>query len=570
MIRTSTISLVVAAVLGSTITAAAQSNSGAYLAARQASFESDYDAAASYFSRALISDPSNPILLENAVTAFVGVGNTDGAVQIAQRLAGLGNDFQVANIVVFADMAAEGDWEDILSAQAEGLNVLPVYDSLLDAWALVGAGRMGDALAAFDAIADTPGVQAFGLYHKALALGAVGDFEGAVAIFTGENGPRIRLTRRGLVAQAKILGLIGREADAIASIVEAFGTDLDAEMQQLITTLETDPSSLLAPVTNAAQGVAELNYSIASAVSGETSDSYTLLFSRMAEFLNPDHVDALLLSAGLLESLESYDLATESYDRVPREHPAFLSAELGRAGALRRSGKSDAAIEVLSQLGESHGDQPDVHVELGDVLRRMERYGEATVPYDRAIEIYGEPQEFHWPVYFARGITHEREGLWDKAEADFRQALLLRPEQPQVLNYLGYSFVEMKTNLDEALDMIERAVALEPESGYIADSLGWVYYQLGRYEEAVDPMERAVELVPVDPIITDHLGDVYWAVGRYREAEFQWHRALSFITDETDLSDIDPDRIRRKLEVGLYSVLEEEGAEPLRVVNDDG
>ena len=563
MIRTSTISLIVAAVVGSTITAAAQSNSGAYLAARQASFESDYDAAASYFSRALISDPSNPILLENAVTAFVGVGNTDGAVQIAQRLAGLGNDFQVANIVVFADMAAEGDWEDILSAQAEGLNVLPVYDSLLDAWALVGAGRMGDALAAFDAIADTPGVQAFGLYHKALALGAVGDFEGAVAIFTGENGPRIRLTRRGLVAQAKILGLIGREADAIASIVEAFGTDLDAEMQQLITTLETDPSSLLAPVTNAAQGVAELNYSIASAVSGETSDSYTLLFSRMAEFLNPDHVDALLLSAGLLESLESYDLATESYDRVPREHPAFLSAELGRAGALRRSGKSDAAIEVLSQLGESHGDQPDVHVELGDVLRRMERYGEATVPYDRAIEIYGEPQEFHWPVYFARGITHEREGLWDKAEADFRQALLLRPEQPQVLNYLGYSFVEMKTNLDEALDMIERAVALEPESGYIADSLGWVYYQLGRYEEAVDPMERAVELVPVDPIITDHLGDVYWAVGRKREAEFQWLRALSFDPEEDEA-----DRIRRKLEVGLDVVLEEEGSEPLAVARD--
>lgn len=563
MIRTSTISLVVAAVLGSTITAAAQSNSGAYLAARQASFESDYDAAASYFSRALISDPSNPVLLENAVTAFVGVGNTDGAVQIAQRLAGLGNDFQVANIVVFADMAAEGDWEDILSAQEEGLTVLPVYDSLLDAWALVGAGRMGDALAAFDAIADTPGVQAFGLYHKALALGAVGDLEGAVAIFTGENGPRIRLTRRGLVAQAKILGLIGREADAIASITEAFGNDVDAELQELMATLESDPSSLVAPVTNAAQGVAELNYSIASAVSGETADSYTLLFSRMAEFLNPDHIDALLLSAGLLESLESYDLATKTYDRVPREHPAFLSAELGRAGALRRSGKSDAAIEVLSQLGESHGEQPDVHVELGDVLRRMERYGEATVPYDRAIEIYGDPQEFHWPVYFARGITHEREGLWDKAEADFRQALALRPEQPQVLNYLGYSFVEMKTNLDEALDMIERAVALEPESGYIADSLGWVYYQLGRYEEAVDPMERAVELVPVDPIITDHLGDVYWAVGRKREAEFQWLRALSFDPEEDEA-----DRIRRKLEVGLDVVLEEEGSEPLAVARD--
>ncbi|MEM6741720.1 MAG: hypothetical protein AAF646_16545, partial [Pseudomonadota bacterium] len=144
-------------------------------------------------------------------------------------------------------------------------------------------------------------------------------------------------------------------------------------------------------------------------------------------------------------------------------------------------------------------------------------------------------------------------------------ALELNPGQPSVLNYLGYSFVEMRTNLEEAMQMIREAVAARPDSGHIVDSLGWGLYRLGEYEEAVVHMERAAELLPVDPIINDHLGDVYWAVGRKVEAQFQWHRALSF-----DPEPEDAERIRRKLEVGLDLVLEEEGAAPLEVAGDEG
>ena len=163
-----------------------------------------------------------------------------------------------------------------------------------------------------------------------------------------------------------------------------------------------------------------------------------------------------------------------------------------------------------------------------------------------------------------RGIAHERLKQWDKAEADLRRALELKPGQPQVLNYLGYSFVELRTNMDEALDMIVRAVKAQPNDGYITDSLGWVLYRMGRYQEAVPHMERAAELVPVDPIINDHLGDVYWAVGRKREARFQWNRALSFDPEEQDA-----ERIRRKLAVGLDKVLEEEGAAPISLANEN-
>src|SRR5690606_16124011 len=164
-----------------------------------------------------------------------------------------------------------------------------------------------------------------------------------------------------------------------------------------------------------------------------------------------------------------------------------------------------------------------------------------------------------WVLYYTRGIAHERTKDWPAAEADFRKALELRPDQPAVLNYLGYSYLERKENYDEALAMIEKAVAERPDDGAIVDSLGWALYRLGRYEEAVGHLEKAVELMPVDSVVNDHLGDIYWAVGRTREAEFQWKRALSFEPDTEE----EATRIRRKLEVGLDVVLKEEGAEPL-------
>ena len=215
----------------------------------------------------------------------------------------------------------------------------------------------------------------------------------------------------------------------------------------------------------------------------------------------------------------------------------------------------------MQQLAKARPKVAVVWSTLGDILRRQERFSEAAAAYDRAIADLPTEQPGQWVVYYTRGICHEREKDWAAAEADFRKALELSPNQPQVLNYMGYSFLEMNTNLDEALSMIERAVAAKPEDGYIVDSLGWALYRMGRYEEAVARMEKAVELMPVDSIVNDHLGDVYWAVGRQREAEFQWKRALSFEPE----SEEDATRIRRKLEVGLDAVLAEEGAEPLAV-----
>jgi tetratricopeptide (TPR) repeat protein len=301
-------------------------------------------------------------------------------------------------------------------------------------------------------------------------------------------------------------------------------------------------------------GMAEAFFTLAAILAGETAPTFTLINARAATILRPDHVDALVLTGELLDSQSQYDLADAALRRVPRDDPSFFGAEIARAEVLMSADRDEAALEVLLALTRSNPDEISVWTAYADALRRMERFGAAGDAYDRALALSGGDAPRDWFLFYARGIARERTGDWSSAEADFRRALELNPEQPAVLNYLGYGLVEERIKLDEALDMIERAVAARPDDGYITDSLGWVLYRLGRYDEAVAPMERAVQLLPLDPIINDHLGDVLWTVGREREAEFQWRRALSLDPEPEDEA-----RIRRKLDIGLDEVIAAEG-----------
>lgn len=550
--------------LAQTTSSGVFSGAGAYLGARHAGNVNEFDQAARKYTEALLNDPGNLGLMEGAVVSQIAQGKPENALAVAKLLLAQSPDNQIANMVVLAAASKSDEFESVLKSIDEEHGVGPLVDGLLGAWAAAGMGQMSDALARFDEVATSQGLESFGFYHKALALILVGDFEGADAIFSGKVGGTLPPTRRGIIAHAEVLSQLERGDEAVAIIDDVFGSQLDPGIEAIRENLVAGKPLERMSVRSVQDGMAEVFFSVASALDGESDDSYALLYARIAEYLRPDHSDAHLLSAVLLERLGQYDLATLAYRAVPREDPAYYAAEQGRADALRRAGREDAAIEVIEQLTRSHGELPPVHITLGDMMRSKEDYAAAIKSYSKALDLYEEESAGQWVIYFARGIAYEREDDWKRAEADFRKALALQPDQPQVLNYLGYSYLEMKTNYDEALDMIERAVAARPNDGYITDSLGWGYYRVGRYEEAVVQMERAVELMAVDPIVNDHLGDVYWAVGRKREAEFQWSRALSFEPEEEDAA-----RIRRKLEIGLDAVLVEEGGDPLKVANED-
>ncbi|WP_255449693.1 tetratricopeptide repeat protein [Shimia ponticola] len=537
--------------------------SGSYLAARQAAADRDFKSAARFYTEALNRHPGNHAHMENAMAAYLALGDMPAASDLAQRMLQSGSNSQIAHMVSVTNDLMAGSFTTVTDSLSEATRIGPLVDSLVHAWSLIGDGYTDDGLSAFDAIADDNGLREFALYHKALALGMVGEYGGAEAILSGEAEGPITHTRRGIIARAQMLSQLDRNADAITLITEVFGTSPDATLSSLLRRLRAGEPIPFTQVKSASDGAAEVFYTIGAALNGEARDSYSLLYTRLAEALDPAHIDAILLSAEYLEKLGRHDLATAAYDRVPRNAPEFVSAELGRASALSSDDRPDAAVEVLSQLAEAFPDDPNIHIRLGDTLRRMESYRDAADAYDAGIALYTESSPRQWFTYFARGITHERSGNWDAAEADFRHALTLQPEQPQVLNYLGYSLVEKNLKLDEALAMIETAAIARPDSGHIMDSLGWVLYRLGRADEAVAPMEAAVELMATDPIINDHLGDVYWSVGRYTEARFQWNRAMSFGPEEEDAN-----RIRRKLDIGLDAVLAEEKEAAIAVAQD--
>ncbi|GLO71768.1 hypothetical protein MACH17_32850 [Phaeobacter inhibens] len=545
---------------------------GAYLAARAATLDSDFQASADYYIRALVRDPQNQLLMEHVVFARLALGDIKGAAPVAERLSEMGARSQVANIVMTASLVMAEDYPAIIervTSQPDGqYEINALVDGLLLGWAHLGAGSVSDALAQFDQLGEKEGLGLFAGYHRALALASVGDYEGAEALFAADEGQLTNTSRRAVIARLEILSQLGRNDKALEVLSEAFSGQLDPGLAALSERLQNDETLPYALAATPQQGIAEVFFTMGAALNGEMADDYVLMYARVAAALREDHVDALLLAAELFDQLGRYTLSIDLYKQVPRDHPDYHAAELGRAEALRRAAKPDAAAEVLQQLARDFPKEVPVHTNLGDLLRQQEDYGGAVAAYDTALDLMDESVEGRWFLLYARGICHERLKNWEQAEADFRAALEIRPDQPQVLNYLGYSLVEKQIKLDEALSMIERAVAARPDAGYIVDSLGWVLYRLGRYEEAVGHMETAVELMPVDPVVNDHLGDVYWAVGRAREAEFQWKRALSFIDPEDTDSEADPDRIRRKLETGLDAVLAEEGAAPLKVAHD--
>ncbi|WP_299642785.1 tetratricopeptide repeat protein [uncultured Ruegeria sp.] len=549
------------------VPAYSESSAGSYLAGRQAIYESDYSAAERYYAQALRFDPQNALLLESVVVARIALGEVARALPVAQQIEKANLPSQAARMVISVNLIAEGKFDELLARDPETQGVGPLVDGLMIAWAYLGQGEMTKAMDQFDSVATQDGLREFALYHKAMALASIGDFEGAEAILADNDGTVARFSRRAALARTEILSQLDRNEDAIQFLDEVFVAGSDPTIETYLSQLEAGETLPFTHVRSAQDGMAEIFFTVGAALNSEASADYVLLYTRLASFLRPDHVDAILLSADLLENLQQYDLAVEAYRLVPADSNDHHAAELGRAEVLDRSGKTDAAVEVLQNLASLNPDLPGVHVALADLQRRQENYAAAVASYDTAIALTDSAAGGNWFLHYARGISHERLKHWDQAEADFRRALELNPDQPQVLNYLGYSLVERKEKLDEALDMIERAVAARPDSGYIVDSLGWVLFRLGRYDEAVEHMERAVELMPVDPVVNDHLGDVYWAVGRAREAEFQWSRALSFIDPEDADGEADPDRIRRKIEVGLDAVLAEEGSEPLKVAN---
>ncbi len=303
---------------------------------------------------------------------------------------------------------------------------------------------------------------------------------------------------------------------------------------------DLDAGKPLSPlIATARDGAAETLYGLGGANSTRQGDELAaLIYLRLALLIRPDHDLAAVTVANLLADMKQSTPSIDAYESVPKSSPMRESADIQVALSLDEQGRNEQAMQRMQAIVASHPQDPDAWSSLGSLQRSAKDFEAASRSYDKAIELIGTPDAGHWTLFYFRGICNERSKQWPKAEADFKKALEVYPDQPLVLNYLGYSWVDKGQNLDEAFKMLQRAVDLKPTDGYIVDSLGWAHFKLGHYQEAAQQLERAIELKPADPVVNDHLGDAYWKVGRKTEAHFQWNHARDMGPEPEDLPNI--------------------------------
>ncbi|MDA0787143.1 MAG: tetratricopeptide repeat protein [Proteobacteria bacterium] len=505
---------------------------GRFLAARHAESVGNLVAAADLTAGVLDAVPDSEIMRRRAHLVMVGAGRFDEAAAIADELIAIRPEDPLIVYTLVVRALHQGDYARSLalldSVPESGVN--GIIAPLLKAWSLSGAGRTADAVATLDTMAQNAGLAPVAGFHQAVIADLGGDVAGAEAAFrrtlaASADRPSLQLVD----VFARFLIRNGKSAEASTLV-----TDFAARNPQTLLIEPTlavvegraAPDRLFADVS---AGSAEVFRNVASLLNREQLRTEALLFTRMALDLAPEDAGAKYSLAQLLEARERGDLAIEVYEKIDPRSPYSWYARLGIADALHAQGESDEAIRGLRAMTSERPERADAPRALADLLRVTERFDDAVTAYDLAVErLDGDPD---WGLLYTRGIALERAKRWDRAEQDFLKALDLSPDQPLVLNYLGYSWVEQGVQLDRAREMIETAVEKRPRDGYITDSLGWVLYRLGDFENAVVHLERAAALESGDPVINDHLGDAYWVVGRKLEARFQWLRALSLEPD---------------------------------------
>jgi tetratricopeptide (TPR) repeat protein len=347
--------------------------------------------------------------------------------------------------------------------------------------------------------------------------------------------------------------------DAAAAVYEAFDKKLSRHPLVQEGIREAKAGKKMPPLVNSAQaGAAEALYGIGASLTRRGAEDLALVYLQLALYLEPTHSLALLSLGDLYETVKRPQLAIKAYERVPANSPLKRNAQIQLATNLDTVERSEDGMKILKGLTEADPKDIESIMALGNIERGKKKFAECGDTYTLAIDALPASSDQNWVYYYFRGICYERSKQWPKSEADLKKALELKPEQPHVLNYLGYSWIDQGLNLDDGMKMIRRAVEQRPDDGYIVDSLGWAYYRIGNYEEATKHLERAIDLRPEDPTINDHLGDAYWRVGRKLEAKFQWAHARDLKPEAEELP-----KIEAKIKDGLP-----DDKEPTAAAND--
>ncbi|MFD2204314.1 tetratricopeptide repeat protein [Kiloniella antarctica] len=524
------------------------SPSGTYLAGLVAGHSRDYSIAADLMLHALEASPEDPQLLARSFLLTASVGRDQEAIDLAKRLLVVSPDQALAHLILLIDAVKREDWDEAQSRNeaAPNVGVNTVLQPMFSAWTDLAKGNLDKALEKLEPLSKKDGFKT--LYGIQIALlkdlgGRPGDAkDDYLTLLSSTEQPTLR------------------QVNIVADFLNRQG-DQEAAKGLLETYLQTNPENAIAihaleqlgaekglerVISKPGDAFAEILFGFASLHAQEKAYDTGLVYANQALRLRPEYEEAKILVGEIMQTQGRSRDAINLYKTIPLQSPYAWTVGLRIADEMDVLGLEAETLETLDQLTTLRPERFEPYLRKGNLLRASEKFDASAKAYEQAINRIDAQDARFWTLFYFRGISFERTKQWPKAEADFLKALELSPDQPHVLNYLAYSWVEQNKNLSESEQMLIKAVELRPEDGYIVDSLGWVYYQLGKYENAVEYLERAIELKAEDPVINDHLGDAYWRVGRYHEARFQWRRALSF-----DPEDEQVEMINTKIDKGM-------------------
>jgi tetratricopeptide (TPR) repeat protein len=536
-----------------------RSQLGSYLAGRLAGKVLDLPAAAVFYEKTLESDPGSPMLIDSALQMEASRANWPRAEALARELVNAEPSNRVAHVLLGIVDFKAGRFADA-DAHFKGGGTHPIGELtsvLARAWLLQAQGKTDEALSVLDEPKLPDWASTFVRYHRALLADLGGRTAEAQASYSRISKTDQRILRVALAYARHAAN--GGDTKLAQSVLNSYFERIKGEghpyARALLTEIESGARTPLL-VSSASEGLAELFYGLGELLASEppptAGDPVTLrlglVFLQLSLYLSPDAPFPLLALAGAQETAKRYGAAIDAYDRVPQGTPLAVAIDISKALNLNQLERVDEAKTLLEDVARHNPRDIRPLEALGNIMRAHKRYGEAAEFYGKAIALIGKPEARHWTFFYARGTCYERLKKLPQAESDLLRALQLSADQPLTLNYLGYTWIDHNRNLQKGLKMIEKAVRLKPDDGYIVDSLGWAHYRLGNFDSAVKYLEQAVVLRPEDPTLNDHLGDAYWRVGREREARFQWDQALKLNPDPADA-----EKMREKLEKGLTS-----------------
>jgi Flp pilus assembly protein TadD len=534
-----------------------RSQLGGYLAARLAGKNLDLAAAAAFYEKALQQDPDNAMLLDAALQTEASQGNWARAETLSRELVKADPTNRVAQTLLGISAFKAGRYPEAEQHfTAGGLPPIgELTNALARAWINQAEGRTDDAFAIIDGAKLPDAAETFLRYHRALLADVAGRTAEARTSYNRIWKSEQRVLRIALAfarhavnaGDAKLAkSVLNTHLGRIKGISNPHARALREEIEA-----GQRPSLL---VTSAAEGMAELFCWLGEQFASEQvqpgTDPVTLrlglVFLQFSLHLAPNATFPLLALADAQEAAKSYAAANEAYDRMSKGTPIEVMIDIRKAANLNRLERVAEAQSLLEEAARRHPRDGRPLEALGNLMRDHKRYADAVSYYDKAIALIGKLEPTHWRFFYLRGTSYERMKKLPLAEADLLRSIRLKGDEALTLNYLGYTWIDHNRHLRKGLKLIERAVRLKPDDGYVVDSLGWAHYRLGNFREAVRYLEQAVVLRPEDPTLNDHLGDAYWRVGREREARFQWDQALKLNPEPEEA-----EKMREKLEKGL-------------------